>query len=211
LNGFGGSGRDISRSLIVRQGAIHAENHDMKLFLKAALLSATFAVAGVAYAAGPTGTGMPTTPPNDTTGTDTSTPPDRPTDTNTGTSGSTTGGSSTDTNADTNSNTNTNGNMGSDRSSTMPSSHHRMSSSATRHHGSSMHMASSRYREQCSELRSQWQDASMQHRHMRHYTSAKRLAMKGEHSCKMRSTSSMKTGVMHLRSAIRRLGERPSI
>jgi hypothetical protein len=171
----------------------------MKLFLKAALLSATFAVAGVAYAAGPTGTGMPTTPPNDTTGTDRSTPSDQPADTNTNSNSTTApNGSSTDTNT------------GNDRSNTM-SSRHRMGYSGSRH-GSSMHMASSRrYREQCSELRSQWQDASMQHRHMRHYASAKSMAMKGEHSCKMRSSSSMKTGVMHLRSAIRRLGEKPSI
>jgi len=174
----------------------------MKPILKAALLSATFAMAGVAYAAGPTaGPTLPnsaTTPPVDSN-TDTATPPTKPTDTD---SGSMSPSSSTPPDATTNTNTNDS------RQSDMD---HNRTGYSSGHHGN-MHTASShRYRSQCSNLRAQWQDASVHHRHMSHYASAKRIAMKGEHACKSRSSASMKTGVMRLRTAIRRLGEKPSI
>jgi hypothetical protein len=67
------------------------------------------------------------------------------------------------------------------------------------------------YSRQCGDLRAQWQAASARHVGSRHFESAKQQAALGERSCRSGETAKLESGVKQLRSALRLLGEEPSI
>jgi hypothetical protein len=179
------------RIVLARDAQANLENLLMKSFLTTLLLSTAMATAGAAYAAGPSGTPGSTLPPS-------TTPTDTDDTTNTPGKPMPSGQTAPD----------TSNSSSTHRSNSDMDSHHSMDM----RHGSHMRSASTHvYSQQCRELREQWQDASERHMHSRHFKSAKHQAALGERSCRSHKTGMLKSGVVHLKSALRMIGEKPSI